>query len=163
MSRNGAPAAMPTAIEIVEAKPENIEALARLFDAYRVFYRQESDIAAARAFLTRRFERRDAVSFLALRNGEAAGFTQLYPSLSSVSMAPIWILNDLYVDQGFRGLGIGRRLMDRAREFARASGAIRIELTTERTNTTAQALYRAAGYARDDVFYKFILTVDRRA
>ncbi len=163
MSRSGAPIAMPAAIEIVEAKPEHIEDLARLFDAYRVFYRQTSDLAAARAFLRERFERRDAVSFLALCEGNAAGFTQLYPSLSSVSMAPIWILNDLFVDQGFRGRGIGRRLMDRAREFARTNGAIRIELTTERTNTVAQALYRAAGYARDDVFYKFILTVDTRA
>ena len=53
--------------------------------------------------------------------------------------------------------------MDRAREFASASGALRIELTTERTNTTAQGLYHACGYARDDVFYKYILTVDMRA
>jgi ribosomal protein S18 acetylase RimI-like enzyme len=53
--------------------------------------------------------------------------------------------------------------MDRAREFATATGAVRIELTTERTNTTAQNLYRACGYALDDVFYKFILTTDIRA
>ena len=78
-------------------------------------------------------------------------------------MRPIWVLNDLYVSPTARGRGVGRRLRDRARDFAHASGAVRIELTTEHDNTTAQALYRACGYARDDVFYKFVLTLDTSA
>ena len=151
------------AVQIVEATAADLEAAARLFDAYRVFYREPSDIAAARAFIGERFEQRDAVIFLARDGEEAVGFVQLYPSLSSVSMRRIWILNDLFVAPSARRGGVGRRLMDRARDFARASGALRIELTTERANTTAQALYAACGYARDDVFYKYILTVDRRA
>ncbi|HTP84026.1 MAG TPA: GNAT family N-acetyltransferase [Alphaproteobacteria bacterium] len=149
--------------EIIEAKSNDLEAVAQLFDAYRVFYRQSSDVAAARTFIRERFARRDSVIFLARVSGEPAGFVQLYPSLSSVSMRPIWILNDLFVAPTARGAGVGRRLMDRAREFASASGALRIELTTERTNTTAQRLYHACGYARDEVFYKYILTVDARA
>ena len=151
------------AAEISEATPDDIEDVAQRFDGYRVFYRQSSDIAAARAFIRERFARRDSVIFLARTDAEPAGFVQLYPSLSSVSMRPIWILNDLFVAAAARGAGVGRRLMDRAREFASASGALRIELTTERTNTTAQALYHACRYARDEVFYKYILTVDRRA
>ncbi|HEX9463185.1 MAG TPA: GNAT family N-acetyltransferase [Alphaproteobacteria bacterium] len=150
-------------IRIVQASADDLPAIARLFDAYRVFYRQTSDLEAARRFIAERFKRRDSVIFLALADDEAAGFAQLYPSLSSVSMRPIWILNDLFVNPAHRGQGVGRRLMDRSRDFARASGAIRIELTTERTNATAQSLYRAAGYARDDVFYKFILTVETQA
>lgn len=150
-------------IHIVEAAPTDLEAVAQLFDAYRVFYRQSSDVAAARAFIGERFARRDSVIFLAWQDDEPAGFVQLYPSLSSVSMRPIWILNDLFVAPSARRGGVGRRLMDKARDFARASGALRLELTTERTNTTAQALYESAGYARDDVFYKYILTVDWRA
>ena len=154
---------MSGTITVREAKLSDLETIAELFDAYRIFYRQSTDLSAARTFLQERFRRRDSVIFIGYRDGEPAGFTQLYASLSSVSMAPIWILNDLFVNAAARGHGVGRHLMDRAREFARASGAIRIELTTERDNTTAQALYRAAGYARDDVFYKFILTVDTRA
>jgi GNAT superfamily N-acetyltransferase len=154
---------MADVITVSDATPDDLEAVAQLFDAYRMFYRQPTDLAAARAFISERFRRRDAVIFVAYRGGEPAGFTQLYPSLSSVSMAPIWILNDLFVIATARGRGVGRQLMDRAREFARKSGAVRIELTTERSNTTAQALYRAAGYARDDVFYKFILTVETKA
>src|SRR6185437_4610324 len=146
------------AAEIIEATADDLGAVAQLFDAYRVFYRQSSDVAAARTFIRERFARRDSVIFLARVGGEPAGFVQLYPSLSSVSMRPIWILNDLFVAPKARGAGVGRRLMDRARECASASGALRLELTTERTNTTAQALYDACGYARDDVFYKYILT-----
>lgn len=149
-------------VQVVQAAAADLEPVAQLFDAYRMFYRQASDIEAARAFLGERFARRDSVIFLA-RDGEAAvGFVQLYPSLSSVSMRRIWILNDLYVAASARRAGVGRRLMDRARDFARAGGALRLELTTERTNTVAQALYTAAGYVRDDVFYKYVLTVDNR-
>lgn len=150
-------------VTVDEATAGDLDEAAALFDAYRVFYRQSSDIAAARAFLDERFKRRDSVVLLARHNGSAVGFIQLYPSFSSVSMQRIWILNDLYVSPGGRRLGVGRKLMDYARTFAAASGAIRLELTTEHNNTIAQALYRSCGYARDDVFYKFILTVSTRA
>jgi GNAT superfamily N-acetyltransferase len=154
---------MAGSIAIITAGPAQLEDAARLFDAYRVFYRQPPDLNAARAFLSERMKRRDSVIFLATGDGGPAGLVQLYPSLSSVSMKPIWILNDLFVAPEARGHGIGRRLMDHARDFARASGAIRLELTTERNNQVAQALYHASGYVRDDVFYKFILTVDTQA
>lgn len=150
-------------VRINQADTADLPAIAPLFNAYRVFYRQPSDVAAAEAFIAERFRRRDSVIFLARVAESPAGFVQFYPSLSSVSMRPIWILNDLFVDPVHRGQGVGRKLMDRAREFATSSGAIRIELTTERTNATAQRLYRASGYARDDVFYKFILTTETRA
>ncbi len=151
------------AVTVTEATTRDLDDVAALFDAYRVFYRQASDLAAARAFLAERFKRRDSVVLLARQQGTAIGFIQLYPSLSSVSMKRIWILNDLYVAPGGRRSGTGRRLMEGAREFASATGAIRLELTTEHNNTAAQALYRSCGYVRDDVFYKFILTVDTQA
>jgi ribosomal protein S18 acetylase RimI-like enzyme len=151
------------ATEIVEASAQDIDGAAALFDAYRVFYRQTSDVPAAHAFLAERFRHKDAVLLIARHNGTAVGFVQLYPSLSSVSMKRIWILNDLYVATGARRLGIGRRLMDAARDHAARTGAIRLELTTEHNNTTAQALYERCGYVRDTVFYKYILTVETKA
>jgi ribosomal protein S18 acetylase RimI-like enzyme len=155
--------ARTAAITVVEATLREIDEAAALFDAYRVFYRQPSDPSAARAFLSDRFQRQDAVLLLARHEDAAVGFVQLYPSLSSVSMKRIWILNDLYVTPGARRLGVGRRLMDAAREHAAKTGAIRLELTTEHNNTTAQALYERCGYVRDTVFYKYILTVETKA
>lgn len=150
------------AVQIAAAGEQDLEEVAQLFDAYRVFYRQPSDLAAARAFLNERLRRRDSVILVARRHGAAIGFLQLYPSWSSVRLRPIWIVNDLYVAPDARAAGVGRRLMDRAREWANATGAARLELTTERANVTAQALYRSAGYVRDDVFYKYVLTLDTR-
>src|SRR5689334_19875102 len=126
---------MARGVAITEAAERDLDEVATLFDAYRVFYRQTSDVSAARAFLTERFKRRDSVLLLARHQGAAIGFVQLYPSLSSVSMQRIWILNDLYVAPAGRRAGAGRQLMERARKLAHATGAIRLELTTEKTNT----------------------------
>ncbi len=151
------------AIAVVEATAKDIDEAAALFDAYRVFYRQASNVPAVRAFLAERFTRKDSVLLLARHESVAAGFVQLYPSLSSVSMKRIWILNDLYVAAGARRLGIGRHLMDATRDHAVKTGAIRLELTTEHDNNIAQALYERCGYIRDTVFYKYILTVATQA
>ena len=88
-------------VRIVRAERDDLDDLVPLFDGYRQFYGQRSDLAAARAFLRERIERDESVIYLAYTEpGEAAGFTQLYPSFSSVSLKPLWILNDLYVRYG---------------------------------------------------------------
>ena len=48
----------------------------------------------------------------------AIGFTQLYPSFSSLSLKSVWILNDLYVYEEYRKQGVGKMLLDAAKEFA---------------------------------------------
>ncbi|HEV2457792.1 MAG TPA: hypothetical protein VGS80_05455, partial [Ktedonobacterales bacterium] len=85
------------ALEIVRATAAHADVVAPLFDAYRQFYGLPSDVAAARAFLSERLAREESVVFLALlRDGGAAarpvGFTQLYPSFSSLALRPVWIL-----------------------------------------------------------------------
>jgi len=70
-----------------------------LIDAYRQFYKQSSDVASAYEFLKERFSHGESVIFLAFEGDQALGFTQLYPSFSSVSMARVFILNDLFVAQ----------------------------------------------------------------
>ena len=148
-------------IAVVRAGLAERDAVASLFDRYRVFYEQSSDIAAAQAFIGARLRAGDSTIFFARRGdgGDGLGFVQLYPSFSSVSMRKIWILNDLYVAPEARRIGVGRLLMDRARDFARATGALRLELATARSNAAAQALYRERGYVEDEVFLRFSLTV----
>lgn len=124
------------------------ERLAPLFDAYRTFYRQRPDVAAARVFLTERLRRDESVIFLAsaAADEQVCGFTQLYRSFSSVSACRVWILNDLYVIPSFRRRGVARALMEQARRFAIRSHAERLVLETEDTNTHAQHLYESLGY-----------------
>ncbi|MBD2465843.1 GNAT family N-acetyltransferase [Oscillatoria sp. FACHB-1407] len=139
------------------AQTEHIDNLAALFDQYRVFYDQTSDLAAAKRFLNQRFQQRDSVIFVAEDDQIMAGFTQLYPSFSSVSMKRVWILNDLFVVENYRKQGIANLLMDTAEQYARDTNAVRIILATQITNTAAQILYESRNYARDEAFYHYAL------
>lgn len=143
-------------------KLEQLEAIARLFDAYRVFYGQSSDVARAREFIGNRLSAGDSHILCAVdESGSMVGFAQLYPSFSSVSTAKIWILNDLFVDPAARRSGVGRMLLAAAREHALATGAIRLELTTAKTNHTAQALYESQGWIKEQEFFHYLLPVTR--
>jgi GNAT superfamily N-acetyltransferase len=147
---------------IKRATVSDLDDAAPLFDAYRQFYGQRSDVAAARAFLDERLRRDESVIFLALARddgGEALGFTQLYPSFSSVSLKRLWILNDLFVGPDVRRGGVGRRLLQRAREWAIETEAKGLVLATAVTNSTAQALYESCGWRRDDEFQHYHLYV----
>jgi ribosomal protein S18 acetylase RimI-like enzyme len=146
---------------VFRADLSHLDALAELFDGYRQFYRTSSDLAAARAFLKERLELDESVVFVAsLPESDAlSGFTQLYPFFSSVRMRRLWILNDLFVAEKARQRGVARALMEAARAFASSTGAASLELATEVTNTSAQALYEDLGYARDDDFYHYALTL----
>ena len=131
----------------------DIEALAVLFDGYRQFYGQESNLAAAEKFLLDRFNHAESVLFIAHEGSNPIGFAQLYPSFSSVSLGRIYILNDLFVNELGRRKGVGSQLISAVVDFAKTVGAIRLALSTALTNTTAQALYEAKGWERDDDFF----------
>jgi GNAT superfamily N-acetyltransferase len=146
-------------LDLKQAETADLEAVIPLFDQYRSFYGQTSDLAAARTFLAARLQNQDSVIFLAFQNGQPVGFTQLYPSFSSVSMRPIWILNDLFVLLAHRQQGVASQLMQAAEQYAAQSGAIRVALSTQVTNTTAQALYESRGYQRDQDFYHYSLSL----
>lgn len=74
-------------LTVRQAVPADLEALALLFDGYRQFYGQPSDISAAHAFLRACFEHGESFVFVALDGDTPVGFTLLYPSFSSVSLA----------------------------------------------------------------------------
>lgn len=149
---------MPS-LSVRRAGPGDLDALAPLFDGYRVFYRKPSDPEAARQFMADRLGAGDSVIFLARLGAEAVGFTELYPPFSSVRMRRVWLLNDLYVAEGARRQGVAEALMNAARDFAGADGAVAVQLATERDNVGAQALYERLGYERDTDFRTYELTL----
>jgi ribosomal protein S18 acetylase RimI-like enzyme len=145
-------------ITIVRAGIKDLDELAPLFDGYRQFYGQRSNLAAAREFLRERIERDESVIYAAYTSPrEAAGFTQLYPSFSSVSLKPLWILNDLFVRSDTRRGGVGRALLERARRHAIETGAKGLVLSTAVTNKPAQTLYESCGWKQDDEFLQYHL------
>ncbi|MEM6261352.1 MAG: N-acetyltransferase [Bacteroidota bacterium] len=143
-------------ITIERARPDQAGSIAELFDAYRVFYDQPSDITKARAYIHQRLQRAESVIFMACIHLEGtkipAGFTQTYPSFSSLTMSRIWILNDLYVAEKFRELGIGKKLVLHTVNFARENYGRTLFLETGLSNYPAQRLYDKLGFSRDRHF-----------
>jgi ribosomal protein S18 acetylase RimI-like enzyme len=137
------------AITLRRATLDDVDAVAPLFDAYRRFYAQPGDLPRARDFLRERIGRGESAVLVAELDGAVAGFTQLYPMFSSVRMARIWILNDLFVAESARRRGVAQALLDGAARFARDQGAAGLMLETSRENAPARALYRAAGWSED--------------
>ncbi len=145
-------------IVMVRAALKDLDDVVPLFDGYRQFYGRHSDLAGARKFLGERIEHDESVIYLAYTGPrEAAGFTQLYPSFSSVSLKPLWILNDLFVRSDVRRGGVGRALLERARQHAVETGAKGLVLSTGVTNQAAQTLYESCGWQRDDEFSQYHL------
>ena len=151
---------MTNDLQLVEITLTNVGLISPLFDAYRQFYGQPPDLEGARRFLFERLQRGESVVFAAVEGENALGFMQLYPSFSSVSMKPIWILNDLFVDEKVRRRGIGARLLKAAVGHAQRTGAVRLVLATGVENTTAQALYEREAWQKDSAFfhYKYVLS-----
>ena len=142
-------------ITVRQAVFAELEALVPLFDGYRQFYGKSSDFTAERLFLSKRFNHGESVIFIAERAEKSVGFTQLYPSFSSVSLARVFILNDLFVHENTRRSGVASKLLKAATSYARAVGAVRLSLNTVISNEVAQGLYEAQGWKRDSQFYAY--------
>ncbi len=157
---------MATQIEIIKANKEDVSLIVPLFDAYRQFYKQSTDLEGATRFLTARMEEQNSVIFLAFSVDEKGtrqpcGFTQLYPSFSSTTMERLWILNDLFVAPEARRLGIGKALLERARDFGAETQSKELTLQTAVDNYTAQSVYEANGWQREVEFYSYNLYLNR--
>jgi ribosomal protein S18 acetylase RimI-like enzyme len=132
-------------MNIIQADLASLEQIIPLFNAYRVFYEQTSDLEGARLFIHDRLENQESVIFLAIEGEMAVGFTQLYPAFSSVGMKKGYILNDLYVDVTYRKKGIGRALIEEVFQFCKERNARFVQLETAPDNVQAKALYENLG------------------
>jgi ribosomal protein S18 acetylase RimI-like enzyme len=149
-----------TKVAVRQATISDLEILVPLFDAYRQFYRKPTDLDLARRFLRERFQHNQSIIFLALQlDNSAVGFTQLYPSYSSASAERILILNDLFVAPQARRTGVGSMLLAAATRLGKEIGVVRLTLSTEVTNTYAQALYESEGWVRQTDFYTYDLAL----
>jgi len=146
---------------ITQATIEQLEEVTLLFDQYRIFYGQATDMVNARIFISDKLEHNESVILLAREReeGKAVGFAQMYPSFSSISMKKMWILNDLFVIEKYRRQGIAQSLLDAATNVARTTKAKGIELATASDNIQAQRLYERNGYIQDEVYYHYFLEV----
>ena len=116
-----------------------------------------TDLAAAQTFVEDRLTARDSAIFIATHDTDCVGFTQLYPSFSSVVMKRIWILNDLFVTESARRHGVASHLLGAALDFARETDATRLVLATAVDNREAHSLYHKHGWQLDTNFNHYVL------
>jgi GNAT superfamily N-acetyltransferase len=140
---------------IRKAKKKDLDQIADLFDRYRVFYQQQTDIKRAKAFLKKRMERKESVILVAEEEKTLIGFTQLFPIFTSVGMKRTWLLNDLFVKNEARNKGTATALLNAAKKFAKEKNSKWLLLQTAADNFTAQNVYEKNGWIKEtDFFYR---------
>ena len=79
-------------------------------------------------------------------NADRVGFIWVGQSRSGFTGVVQAFILSLYVTEGYRGGGLGRRLMARAEDWARENGFTRIGLNVAAHNIGAITLYEKLGY-----------------
>ena len=102
---------------------EDLNQLAVLFDEYRQFYGASSNLKQSYNFLKQRFENKESVIFIHVKDDVFTGFVLLYLGFSSVACSNYYILDDVYVTPIYRRQGSARQLIDTAILFARHESA----------------------------------------
>ena len=141
-------------ITIRVAKADDLEQIAVLFDEFRKFYAQNSDIDGAKAYLKERMNNNESIIFVAKNEEKLIGFIQMYPTFSSVSMMKDMIMNDLYVFPEFRKKGIGKALLETAKKFSKDNNYKGLWVETANDNP-ARSLYEHLGWEKDVSFVHY--------
>ena len=127
-----------------------VEALAEVFDQYRAHYGEPSDAASSRRWLEQCLDSGRLRAFVAEDDGDLVGFATTIEVPASLRLAHFWLIRDLFVLPGHRGLGVGHAILASVRAAAVESHAVRLTVQTEDDNNAALRLYADAGYALID-------------
>jgi GNAT superfamily N-acetyltransferase len=113
-----------------------------LWDGYIAFYKATLEPGASDV-AWQRFHDPDEPMFLlgAYVDGKLTGIVQYLFHRSTWAPGNYCYLNDLFVTDSARGLGVGRALIEAVYEKAKAAGAERVYWLTHTTNAQARILY----------------------
>lgn len=133
-----------------------------LWRAYLEFYETElSDPQSELTFARLTSADEDAVHGALVRDdaGAAVGFVHWLTHPSTWSDGPYCYLEDLFVEPGARGTGVGEALIAHVREWARENGSPKLYWLTQRTNARARRLYDRVAVDTGFVHYEIDLEV----
>ncbi len=123
-----------------------IDALANLFERYRLHYGQSPAPASTRQWVGEMASSGELAFYGAYAGPRMVGFAAVHQVPASLGLGRFWLLRDLFADPSVRRQGIGRRLVETVRGAASDAGALRLSLQTEPDNAAALALYRQCGF-----------------
>jgi ribosomal protein S18 acetylase RimI-like enzyme len=148
-------------LRIVEADlglPAHRDAVVRLLDAYA---RDELGLGrplsdAVRQRLAEGLQGHPSrLVFLAQMDAQPVGLAVCFLGYSTFAARPLVNIHDLFVDPGFRGQGVGARLLAAVEARAGALGCCRVTLEVRVDNTAARSLYATQGFAAGCPPYEF--------
>lgn len=142
---------------------EEVEALAEIFDRYRVHYGEDSDPSQAARWLEENLGTRRLRAFVAEADQKCVGFAITMEVPASLRLAHFWQIRDLFVLPTQRRRGVGHALVDQVRAAAIASAAVRLVLQTEEDNDPALRLYADCGYDVIEGYCSLVLPLSTRA
>ncbi|WP_226666191.1 GNAT family N-acetyltransferase [Microbulbifer aggregans] len=128
---------------IEDVSESNLNELLPLIRRYQEFYGIDSICDKKNYDFFSRFgaETDIGCQFVWREAEKVVGFATVYLTFTSTITAKVAVLNDLYVLPDYRGRGVGRKLIEHCRAFARIKGAARLQWVTAPENTEAQRLY----------------------
>lgn len=143
-------------ITVAPLRRDDLDDALPLFAGYQRFYRAEPDDERNRRFFSR-FLHPSEVGLLlgAWADDALVGFATLYWTHSSSRASDIALMNDLFVTEEARGLGIGYRLIDACAATAAARGLPVVEWYTATDNERAQRLYDRYPGAERTAWYAY--------
>jgi GNAT superfamily N-acetyltransferase len=113
----------------------------RLFDAYEPVHALVA-------------ERNLAVADVPDKDNELLGFAHYLFHRSTIHIAPVCYLQDLFTTEAARGQGVGRALIEGVYDRARRAGSPRVYWQTHETNSTARHLYDKVAERSGFVVYR---------
>ena len=140
---------------VKKAGLDELEQLTDLFLGYLDFYRKSPERKEAKQFIKDQLENGTSEIFVAQEKEKLIGFTQLYPSYTSVGMKRLWILNDLFVEASSRKKGVATALIMAAIDKAKSTNASGLMLETEHNNDKAQLLYEKLGWKKSTDYFVY--------
>lgn len=125
---------------------QDYEAWLPLWNGYNEFYGRVGPTALSaeitRMTWARFFDAYEPVhALVAESEGKLVGLVHYLFHRSTTLVEPTCYLQDLFTDEGMRGRGVGRALIEAVYQRAKAAGGTRVYWLTHETNATARKLY----------------------
>jgi GNAT superfamily N-acetyltransferase len=127
-----------------EARPEEVE---RVLGMYAWLFAPPGSVPPrwdpehARRAIAEAIEDPSAAVLVAEHRGELLGLCTAYLDMNSVRFGPRCWVEDLAVSPEHRSQGVGKALLDRAKDWARERGATHLELDSAEARMDAHRFY----------------------
>lgn len=127
----------------------------KMWQAYLQFYNTSLAETVTASTWSKILDNNSSVyGFAAFKEGQLIGISHVVLHPNTWNTTECCYLEDLYVDNDARGLGVGKALIEHVYQFAHSKNCNRVYWVTDATNTNARHLYNKIALQTDVVQYR---------